>query len=151
MTSNRIRVVLADDHLENTRLLCTLLQPEFDVVAQVRDGRALVDAAAALSPDVIVTDIMMPGMDGIEAATLILRRNQAARIVFVTVYGDPLVVRKGLATGAMGFVLKLSAGDDLVPAVHAAFRGQRHISEAIRRRSQDHDYDDKPTPGHTGD
>ena len=94
----------------------------------MQDGRALVSAAERLSPDVIVSDISMPGLDGIAAATVILRRNPAARIIFVTVHGDPCLVERGLATGALGYVLKLAAGDELVPAVHAALRGERHVS-----------------------
>jgi DNA-binding NarL/FixJ family response regulator len=126
----RARVLLADDHAENTDLLCRLLQPEFEVIASVRDGQALVNAAEALSPDVIVTDISMPGLDGIAAAVVILRRNPAARIVFVTVHRDVLLMERGLATGALGYVLKLAAGDDLLPAVRAALRGERHVSRA---------------------
>ena len=94
----------------------------------MRDGNALVAAAEALTPDVIVTDIAMPGLEGIAAASEILRRNRAARIVFVTVHDDSEMVKKGLAIGALGYVLKLAAGEDLVPAIHAALRGQRHVS-----------------------
>ena len=82
------RLLLADDHAETAELLRGLLQADFDVIAQVEDGLALVAAAEGLSPDVIVSDISMPGLDGIAAATLILRRNPDARIVFVTVHCD---------------------------------------------------------------
>lgn len=124
----RTRVLLADDHGDNAALLRMLLQTEFEVVAIVEDGQALVQAAEALSPDVIVTDIAMPILDGIEASTEILRRNPEARIVFVTVHRDPSVVARGLATGAFGYVLKVAAGEELVTAVHAALRGERHVS-----------------------
>jgi DNA-binding NarL/FixJ family response regulator len=130
---SRARVLLADDHVANTELLCALLRPEFEVVAQVQDGAALVEAAAVLSPDVIVCDISMPGIDGIEAAQIILRRDPSARVVFVTVHDDPLVVARGMAAGAMGYVLKLAAGDDLLPALRAALRGERHISGLLSR------------------
>lgn len=125
---NRPRLLLADDHRETRRLLRGLLQPEFDVLTEVEDGLALVSAARRLSPDVIVTDISMPGLDGIAAATLILRRNPAARIVFVSAHRDPVLVERGVATGALGYVLKDVAGDELVPAVHAAMRGECHVS-----------------------
>ena len=124
----RARVLLADDHADNTDLLCRLLTPEFDVVASVQDGITLVDAAETLSPDVIVTDISMPGLDGIAASMVILRRNPAARIVLVTVHRDRILMERGLAAGALGYVLKLDAGDDLLPAVRAALRGERHVS-----------------------
>jgi DNA-binding NarL/FixJ family response regulator len=127
----RPRVLLADDHLETAELLRNLLQPEFDVIAQVHDGRMLVRAAECLSPDAIISDISMPGLDGIAAATVILFKNPAARIIFVTVHGDPILVERGLATGALGYVLKVAAGDDLIPAVRAALRGERHVSRAL--------------------
>jgi DNA-binding NarL/FixJ family response regulator len=129
---NRPRLLLADDHAETRELLRCLLQPEFDVIADVEDGSALVIAAEQLLPDVIVTDISMPGLDGLAAATAILQKNPAARIVFVTVHGDRMLVERSLATGALGFVLKLEAGDELVPAVHAAVRGERQVSRVLR-------------------
>lgn len=124
----RTRVLLADDHKANAALLRRLLQTEFDVIASVEDGQALIQAAEALSPDVIVTDIAMPVLDGIAASAEILRRNPEARIVFVTVHRDPVLAARGLATGALGYVLKVAAGDELVPALRAALRGERHIS-----------------------
>ena len=127
----RPRILLADDHPETAELLCTLLQPECDVIAQVHDGWALISAAARLRPDVIVSDIAMPGPEGIAAAAAILQLNPAARVVFVSVHGDPLVVARGLATGALGYVLKVVAGDELLPAVRAALRGERHVSPAL--------------------
>ena len=128
MTTTQPRVLLADDHAMNTALLRQLLRPTFDVVADVADGAALIAAAERLSPDVIVTDIGMPGVDGIEAARRILARTPDVRIVFVTVDNDPDVARKGLATGAFGYVVKLVAGDELVPAIFAALRGERHVA-----------------------
>ena len=121
-------LLLADDHPETAALVRALLEPEFDVVADVRDGRALVAAAERLLPDVVVSDVSMPGLDGISAAGAILRRNPAVRIVFMTVHGDWHMVERGLAAGGLGYVLKVVAGDDLVPAVRAALRGERHIS-----------------------
>jgi DNA-binding NarL/FixJ family response regulator len=122
------RLVLADDHKETAALLRDLLEPEFDVIAQVEDGLALVSAAARLSPDVIVSDVTMPGLDGISAVAAILRHNPAARIVLVTAHGDPLLVEQGFKAGALGYVLKGVAAEELVPAVHSALRGERHAS-----------------------
>ena len=121
----RPRVLLADDQAAALALLEQLLQTEFDVVAAVRDGQALVDAAARVSPDAIVTDISMPVLDGIDATRAILGRNPSARVVFVTVHADPLLMRRVLAVGGLGYVLKVSAGEELVPAVWAALRGER--------------------------
>ncbi|MCI0457120.1 MAG: response regulator transcription factor [Gemmataceae bacterium] len=124
----RPRVLLADDHPQVAEQLRAVLEAEFDVVATVGDGQALIDAAAELGPDVIVTDIAMPILDGVAAARALRQRNPDARIVFVTVHNDPALVQQGLAAGALGYVLKLTAGDDLIPAVRAALRGERHVA-----------------------
>ena len=129
----RTRVLLAEDHAAVAKHLRRILEQEFDVVGVVQDGQALVDAVEQLSPDVIITDIGMPGVDGVAAAERILQRNGAARIVFVTDYNDPFLVQRSLVTGALGYVLKLTAGDELVPAVHAALRGEHHVTEHVRR------------------
>jgi DNA-binding NarL/FixJ family response regulator len=128
---NRPRVVLAEDHAQTARRLCKLLGVEFDVVEWVEDGHALVEAAERLSPDVIVTDIEMSGIDGIEAARLIRGRDPRARIVLVTVHNEPLLVDAGVEAGALGFVLKDTAGDDLVAAVRAALKSERYVSGAL--------------------
>src|SRR5215203_1182565 len=126
---NRPRLLLAEDHPETRELLRGLLLPEFDVLADVEDGVALVAAAERLSPDVIVTDISMPRLDGMAAAAQILRRNTAARIVFVTAHREPVLVERGTSAGVLGYVLKVAAGDELIPAVKAAMRGERHTSD----------------------
>ena len=131
----RARVLLADDHLAVAEGLHAILEPEFDVIATVGDGHALVAAAATLTPDVIVTDIAMPGLDGIAAAGEILRMHPTTRIVFVTVHNDAALLQKGLATGALGYVLKLTAGEELVPAIHAVLQGQQHVSPLIGGRT----------------
>ena len=120
------RLLLAEDHPDTAELLRRLLQTEFDVVGQVQDGLALVDAEQRLIPDVIVTDIAMPGMDGIAAATYILRRNPQARIVLVTVYSDPVLEQQGFERGVLGYVLKRTAGQALMPAVRSALRGEQY-------------------------
>ena len=127
----RSTVLLADDHRGTAEQLRTMLQAHFDVVAVVEDGRALVSAAARLRPDVIVTDISMPGLDGIEACELIRGSDPEARIVLVTVHCEQMLVERALTAGALGYVLKDAAGDELVPAIHAALRGERYVSRAL--------------------
>ena len=127
----RLRVLLADDHPETAGQLRTLLVKHFDVIGLVEDGCALVSAAADLAPDVIVADIDMPGLTGFDAAVLIRRRHPDARIVFVTVHEDALMVERGMSVGALGYVLKETAGRELVPAVRAAQAGERYVSRAL--------------------
>jgi DNA-binding NarL/FixJ family response regulator len=127
----RPRVLLAEDHAETAARLRKLLGVEFDVIAWVEDGSALVDATERLSPDVIVADIAMPGVDGIAATTLICRHDPNARVVLVTVHSESMLVEAGLAAGALGYVLKDTAGDELVPAVHAALAGRQYVSREL--------------------
>lgn len=125
------RLVVAEDHPSTAALLCDLLKPEFDVVSVVSDGEALVAAAARLSPDAIVTDVSMPGLDGISAATRILVRDHDARIVIVSIHADQAVVDRAMTSGAMGYVSKMTAGDELAPAVRAALRGEHYVSQGL--------------------
>ena len=124
----RTRVLLADDHAMTMRRWRALLEPQFEIVGTVTDGQALVEAAARLRPDVIVADVVMPKLNGIDAAAQIIQRHPAARIVFATVHADRTMLRKGLAAGAFGYVLKVRVGEDLVPAIVAALRGELLIS-----------------------
>lgn len=129
----RARVLLADDHPVVLEDLRTLVGSEFDVVAAIHDGNELVRAVEALTPDVVVTDIAMPGLDGITAAGKILRRSPTARIVFVSVHDELEMVQRGLATGAYGYVVKGSAGYELLPAIDAALRGEYFLSELVKK------------------
>lgn len=133
------RVLLAEDHAPTAERLRKLLLAEFDVIAWVANGADLVDAVARLAPDVTVADIAMPRLGGIEAATAIRRNDPDARLVLVTVHTESMLLEAGLAAGALGYVLKDAAGDDLVAAVHAALAGRRHVSRALR------DLDDNAT------
>ena len=125
---DRPRVVLAEDHARITEQLRELLEPEFDVVATVADGLALLRVVDHVHPDVVVTDIVMPGLDGIAATAALLARRPDTRVVLVTVHDDPELAERGYAAGALAFVSKNRAGDDLVPAVRAAMRGERYVS-----------------------
>jgi DNA-binding NarL/FixJ family response regulator len=124
---NRPRVVLAEDHPQVAAELGKLLEAEFDVMAFVADGNALLRAAEELRPDVIVTDIVMPGLDGIAATQALLARHPGTRVVLVTVHDDPELAKRGHIAGALGYVAKHSAGRELVPAIRAALRGQRYV------------------------
>ena len=130
---DRPRLLLAEDHADTAEQLRKLLRAEFDVVESVEDGNALVEAAKRLSPDVIVTDIAMPGIDGITAVVRIRHQAPDARVVFVTVHADTMLVEAGLEAGALGYVLKDAAGDDLVAAIRAALTGRQYVSRELRR------------------
>jgi DNA-binding NarL/FixJ family response regulator len=127
---NRPTIVLAEDHPNVAEQLHKLLSSAFDVVAVVGHGEALVKAALKLNPDAVVTDISMPGMDGLRAAQELLQRMPSLAIVFVTVHDDPALARKALAIGR-GYVLKTSAGDELVDAVFAVLDSRRFVSASL--------------------
>jgi DNA-binding NarL/FixJ family response regulator len=125
---DRPRVLLAEDHTGIAEELRKLLETEFDVVATVPDGYALLRAADDVRPDVIVTDIVMPGLDGIAATVTLCARRPGARVVLVTVHDDPELAERGYAAGALAFVSKHRAGDELLPAVRAALQGELYVS-----------------------
>jgi len=127
----RVRVLLAEDHEAVAAELRALLESECDVLATVRDGQSMVAAAALLKPEVIVTDISMPILDGLSAAEALRRAGSPGRIVFVTVHDEQAMVERGFRVGGLGYVLKPAAGEDLLPAVRAAVRGERFVSPTL--------------------
>jgi DNA-binding NarL/FixJ family response regulator len=140
---SRPRLVLAEDHSWVAAELRRLLEPEFDVAAVVGDGQALLREVDQARPDVVVTDIVMPGLDGIGATQALRARHPGLPVVVVTIHGAAEMVEQARAAGALGYVLKLSAAKDLVPAVHAALRGESYTSPSLGvpggRRHPDHD------------
>jgi DNA-binding NarL/FixJ family response regulator len=125
------RILIADDHQILAEGLRGLLQPEFDVVGVVADGRALVAAAKKQRPDVIVADIAMPSLNGIEAAVQLREAGVPAKVVFLTMQRDVAYARRAMEAGAVGFVLKHSAASELVTAVREALRGQTYVTPMI--------------------
>lgn len=128
----RARVVLAEDHPAVAAELHGLLAPDCDVLALVGSAEALVEAAGRIGPDVIVTDIAMPGGSGLTAAGTILATYPGALVVFVTVLDQPGVIERALDLGAHGYVLKCDAGDELVTAVRTVMDGGRYLSVNAR-------------------
>jgi DNA-binding NarL/FixJ family response regulator len=127
---NRPTIILAEDHPNVAEQLRKLLADSFDVVAVVGHGEALVKTALRVKPDIVVTDISMPGMDGMRAAQEILLHQPSLGVVFVTVHDDRALARKALTIG-LGYVLKASAGDELVDAVNAVLEGQPFVSASL--------------------
>ena len=125
---NKPRVLLADDHRIFTEALKVLLADEFELAGVVEDGRAMVKAARDLRPDVIVADISMPLLNGIDALAELKEHDPHVRIVFLTMHRNVAYARRALELGAAGFVLKHSASAELVMAVHAALQGRTFIA-----------------------
>ena len=125
------RILLADDHKIVLEGLKSLLEPEFELVGTVEDGRALVAEAAKLRPDVIVADISMPQLNGIEAVRQIKDKDEKIKIVFLTMHPDPSYAASAFDVGASGFVLKHSAPSELITAIKEAIRGRTYITPLI--------------------
>ena len=128
---SRVRVLLADDHKMVAEGLKSLLTPEFDLLGLVEDGRAMVEAAKALRPDVIVADITMPHLNGIEALQEIEKFDPDVRVIFLTMHRDLAYARRAIEAGAVGYVLKNSASEELVHAVRAAAQGRTYITPTL--------------------
>jgi DNA-binding NarL/FixJ family response regulator len=129
----RPRLLIADDHPLILEGLLRLLTEAYDIVGSAADGRALIEAADRLQPDLIVLDIALPLMNGIEAARRIRSDNPGARLVFVTQYTDRHYVQEAFRAGASGYVVKQSASSELAAAITEALRGRYYISESLKQ------------------
>ncbi len=128
---SKIDVLLADDHGDVLDMVARLLAPEFHVVGTVTDGKALLSAAQRLEPDVVIVDISMPILNGIEAARRLLESGSRARVIFLTVHETSDYVRAALATGALGYVVKARLVTDLGVAIKEAHAGRPFVSPSI--------------------
>jgi DNA-binding NarL/FixJ family response regulator len=131
-SAERPRVLLADDHPAMLALTADVLASEYLVVGSVCDGRALLAEAERLDPDVIVLDITMPRLDGIEAARQLRRSQRPARLVFLTVHEDADFAQAALDAGGLGYVVKARLASDLLPAIRAALADRRFVSPTVR-------------------
>jgi len=127
----KARILLADDHRILAEGLRRLLEPEFDLVGIVEDGRALLAAAEKLRPDVIVADISMPLLNGIEAVRQIKKAQVGIKIVFLTMHPDVTYAASAFEAGASGYVLKHSAPSELVTAITSVLAGQQYVTPLI--------------------
>lgn len=128
---NRTKVLLADDHVMLMDGLVPLVRQEFDLVGVVRDGRALLDIARQRRPDVIVTDISMPQLNGIDAVRILSKEGNPAKILFLTMHADLPVVTEAFRAGASGYILKLCGADEFVKAIQSVARGITYITPLI--------------------
>jgi DNA-binding NarL/FixJ family response regulator len=128
---SRPRVLLADDHRIVLEGLRNLLEDKFEVVGMVGDGRALVHEAKELDPDVIVVDISMPLLNGIEAVQQIQKAGSRAKIIFLTMHPDITYATRAYEAGASGYILKHSAPSELITAIRDALQGKVYFSSQI--------------------
>lgn len=128
---NRVRILLADDHLLTLEGLRAVLEPHHKIVGTVTDGRALVEAAPRLKPDLIVMDITMPLLNGIDAAVQIRKDLPETKLLFVTMHVSPAYLEAALEAGARGYVLKSAAREELLQAVDTVMKDRIYITPGL--------------------
>lgn len=134
MPFNRARILIADDHNLVAELCKTLLEPEFDVIGTVSDGHALLRAAVALKPDVIVLDIAMPVLNGLDAGRQVKKALHAVKLVYLTMNTDPELAVEAFHRGASGYLLKTCAASEMVLAVRDVLRGKTYLSPTLKEK-----------------
>jgi len=128
---HRQRVIIADDHAMFREGLALLLPPEMELVAAVSTGRELLDAARRLKPDIILADLTMPELGGLEALRILRDEGLQAHFVVLTVHTAPAIAAEALRAGAIGYVVKNAAGDELVQALRLAAAGRTYLSPLV--------------------
>jgi len=131
---SRPRVLLADDHRMVAEGLKSLLPDELELVGVVEDGRAMIEAAEELRPDVIVADITMPHLNGFEALARLRKSHPNIKVVFLTMHQNAAYARRALEAGASAFVVKHAAPEELVLAIHAALSGKTFITPSLTKQ-----------------
>jgi DNA-binding NarL/FixJ family response regulator len=130
----RFRVVLADDREDLLEEIRCLIAPEFDVVGSVTEGLALIQAACELRPDAIISDIHMPRLNGIDAGRQILQEGLCQAVLVLTMYNQPQFVDRAMQVGIRGYVLKVEAGEELIPALQTVLGGGIYLSRGVLNR-----------------
>jgi DNA-binding NarL/FixJ family response regulator len=131
------RVILADDHTLVADALSQLLAPHCEIVATVADGHALLDSAVFLNPDVVVVDIAMPLLNGLEAGRQLKEKMPGVKIVFLTMNEDPELAVEAIKAGASAYVSKKSAVSELLSAIQVVLRGRTYVTPQIARGMQE--------------
>jgi DNA-binding NarL/FixJ family response regulator len=127
----RPRLLIADDHTLLLDGLRVMLEPEFELAGVVGDGHALLAAAAKLKPDLILLDIAMPVLNGIDAARQLRKIVPLSKLIFLTMHGDPDYVTEAFRIGASGYLLKRAAASELITAIHEVLKGHRYVSPLV--------------------
>ena len=130
------RVMLADDHTILVEAFRKLLEPHFEIVGSVSDGRALLEVAPQLKPDVVIVDIGMPLMNGLEAALRLKELMPAVKLIFLTMNEDPDLAVEAMNRGASGYLLKSSAASELIRAIQMALKAKSYVTPQIARGMQ---------------
>jgi DNA-binding NarL/FixJ family response regulator len=130
---SKVRILLADDHPGVSDFVEALLEPSHEIVGKVRDGKALIDAAARLKPDAIITDISMPILSGMEAGRKLKESGCRAKLIYLTIHSDCDFVHACLNVGAFGYVLKCRMDTDLLLAIREVEAGRKFISRTVER------------------
>jgi DNA-binding NarL/FixJ family response regulator len=133
----RHTILIADDHKMFAQGLAGLLEDEFDLVGSVENGQALIDEALRLKPDLIIVDISMPVLNGLDAVRRLTQKNIGSRVVFLTMHADRRLLREAFQCGGVGYVLKQSAGAELLFALRQVMAGHQYISPSIEKELKD--------------
>jgi DNA-binding NarL/FixJ family response regulator len=128
---NRTRILLADDHTVLIDALVNFLANQFEIVGIARDGRSLIAMAKQDRPDVIVTDISMPDLNGIDAARILRKEVSFSKLLFLSMHSDLPLVEEAFRAGALGYVLKVCSADELVKAIHCVAKGSTYITPLL--------------------
>jgi len=139
------RVILADDHTLLLEAFRKLLEPRFDVVRTVSDGRALVESALALLPDVVLVDVAMPILNGLDAGRQIRAKLPGIKLIYLTMNEDPDLAMEAMRVGASGYLLKYSSATELFQAIALVLKGKRYVTPSIARGMKEADIRD-PRP-----
>jgi DNA-binding NarL/FixJ family response regulator len=129
----RPRILLADDHVLLLDALKALLTPQYDIVGTVTDGRMLLDTCSTLFPDIVVLDIAMPLLNGLDAGRQLRAASRSVKLIYLTMNPSPHVAAEALRLGASGYVLKTSAGHELTQAIAEALKGHAYITPLVTR------------------
>ena len=133
MTTRRPTILIADDHTIVAEGLVKLLSRRFDVIATVADGQALVEAAERFRPDIIIADLEMPSLSGLEALERLKKRGVASKFVILTMHKEASVAARAMRAGASAFLLKHSAGNELIDAIDEVLDGRTYLSPAVTK------------------
>jgi DNA-binding NarL/FixJ family response regulator len=132
----RPTILIADDHKMFAQGLAGLLEEEFDLVAIVDNGHALIEEVDKVQPDLILVDISMPVLNGLDAVRRLMQKHSTAKVVFLTMHADTRLLREAFQSGGVGYVLKQSAGEELIYALREVMAGRKYISPTIEKERE---------------